>query len=113
MLDVVFIMLIFFIVTAVFVRDPGIEITRPTAATATFPPSSPVYVAISRDNEVWLDGARVETVRYEIERLHAANPGGGVIIQADADARNEYTMAVIDAAKAAGISSIRLSASRP
>jgi biopolymer transport protein ExbD len=114
MLDVVFIMLIFFIVTAVFIQQPGIDITRATANT-TMPVSSSVYVAISQDNEIWLDGDQVdvEAVRYRIERLHAENPGSGIVIQADADAKNEYTIAVMDAAKAAGLTSTMISATKP
>ena len=101
MLDVVFIMLIFFIVTAVFVKDPGVEVTRPTAVTA--------------QNEIWVDKRSVgsEGVRAAIERLHTENPEGGVVIQADSDAANEFVINVMDAAKAAGINDVTIAAAIP
>jgi len=55
MLDVVFIMLIFFIVTAVFVKDPGVEITRPTAASAFTPEKGSIFIAVTAGNEIWVD----------------------------------------------------------
>lgn len=114
MLDAVFILLIFFIVTAVFIKEPGIDITRPKASTATAPTSA-IYVAISQDNTVWLAGDSVElnTLSHLIERMHAENPGGGLIIQADAESNNKTTMAVMDAARTAGIPSVVLAAERP
>ena len=104
MLDVVFIMLIFFIVTAVFIREPGIDVTRPEARTAELPATVSVYVAISSDDEVWIDGHRVDAdaLRFEIERLHDQSPAGDIVIQADADSRSAAAIAVMDAAKAAG-----------
>lgn len=113
MLDVVFIMLIFFIVSAVFIRVPGVEVERPPAATARMPTTS-VLVAISSANEIWIDGRVVDagTVRYDIERLHAGNPGGGLVIQADSLASNRYTLAVMDAAKAAGVAPVILATKR-
>ncbi|MGD8323979.1 MAG: biopolymer transporter ExbD [Gammaproteobacteria bacterium] len=112
MLDVVFIMLIFFIVTAVFVKQPGIDIERPTALTREEPQGGAIYVAISPDGEIWIDGDEVELsgVRLQIERLHSENPEAGLIIQSDARARNENLIAVMDAAKAAGLSNVLIAA---
>lgn len=112
MLDVVFIMLIFFIVTAVFVKQPGIDIDRPTALTREEPQGGAIYVAISPDGEIWIDGDEVELsgVRLQIERLHSENPEAGLIIQSDARARNENLIAVMDAAKAAGLNNILIAA---
>lgn len=111
MLDVVFIMLIFFIVTAVFIREPGIDITRPAAANIETPKSA-VLIAINRDNEIWIDGDEIEMnlVRHRIEQLRTEKPESAVVIQADAESQSEYTLAVMDAAKAAGASSVLLSA---
>ena len=113
MLDVVFILLIFFIVAAVFIREPGIDVDRP-AATTTREQTTSVYIAISNENAIWIDGSEIEAdnLRYEIEKLHAENPGGGVVIQADARSRNETTLAVMDAAKAAGIDSVIIATQR-
>jgi len=115
MLDVVFIMLIFFIVTAVFVKDPGVEITRPTAASAFTPEKGSIFIAVTAGNEIWVDKRSVGTegVRAAIERLHTENPEGGVVITADAEAANEFVINVMDAAKGAGINDITIAASVP
>ncbi len=112
MLDVVFIMLIFFIVTAVFVKQPGIDIDRPEAITREEPRGGAIYVAISPEGEVWIDGDEVEltAVRLQIERLHSENPEAGLIIQSDAKARNETLIRVMDAAKAAGLTNVLIAA---
>jgi biopolymer transport protein ExbD len=115
MLDVVFIMLIFFIVTAVFVKEPGVEVNRPTAMTAFTPESGSIFIAVTANNEIWVDRRSVppEGVRAAIERLSAENPEGGVVIQADNAAYNEFVITVMDAAKAAGITEITLAAAAP
>ena len=111
MLDVVFIMLIFFIVTAVFVQDPGVEVARPEATTA-LSSSSSIFVAITSDNAIWIDGDEIERadVRAALEDLRSEAPESGVIIQSDAAANNETLIAVMDAAKAAGIEEIAVAA---
>ena len=85
MLDVVFIMLIFFIVTATFIKESGIEVNRPSAATATKQEKANILVAIGANNQIWIDRRQVDirSVRPNIERLHAENPQGSVVIQAD------------------------------
>ncbi len=115
MLDVVFIMLIFFIVTAVFVKDPGVEINRPEAVTAFIPDKGSIFVAVTAANEIWVDKRSVgaEGVRAAIERLHTENPEGGVVIQADAAAANEFVINVMDAAKDAGITNVTIAAAVP
>jgi biopolymer transport protein ExbD len=115
MLDVVFIMLIFFIVTAVFVKEPGVEVNRPEAMTAFTPESGSIFIAVSANNEIWIDGRSVppEAVRAAIERLAAENPEGGVVIMADNESFNEFVINVMDAAKAAGIAQITLAAAVP
>jgi len=115
MLDVVFIMLIFFIVTAVFVKEPGIDITRPEAVTRELPAGGAIYVAISSEGEIWIDGDEVElsAVRLSIERLSSENPEAGLIIQSDAKARNEALIQVMDAAKAAGMENVLIAAEGP
>jgi biopolymer transport protein ExbD len=112
MLDVVFIMLIFFIVTAVFVKDPGVEVERPEAITYQQAGAGSIYVAITPQDEIWIDRDVVDPteVRYAIERLHKETPEAGVVIQADSEARNELVIRVMDAAKAAGVNDIILSA---
>ena len=114
MLDVVFIMLIFFIVTAVFVREPGMEVTRPEAVTVV-PGGGSIFVAITANDQIWIDRRQVgvDGARSAIERLHSENPEGGVIIQADKAARNQTLIAVMDAAKEAGVNEITIAAQAP
>ncbi|WP_221799109.1 ExbD/TolR family protein [Oceanobacter mangrovi] len=111
MLDVVFIMLIFFIVTASFVKETGIEVNRPDASTSSAKPRANILIAISDTNEIWIDKRRVDEsqVRANIERMHAENPQGTVVIQADQEARTKTLVAVMDAARAAGVYDVSLS----
>jgi biopolymer transport protein ExbD len=105
MLDVVFIMLIFFIVTASFVKEAGIDVSRPNAPTAVAKKSANILVAISGKNEIWIDNRQVkpEGVRAQIERLHAENPEGAVMIQADKDSNADTLMQVMGAAREARV----------
>ena len=101
MLDVVFIMPIFFIVTATFIKESGVEVNRPDANTSDQKDNTTVLIAINADNSIWIDKRRVDvrSVRANIERLHAENPGGGVVIQADELASVKTFTAVLDAAR--------------
>ena len=110
MLDVVFIMLIFFIVTATFIKQSGIEVVRPEAMTAEQKPTVSVLVAISEDGDIWIDKSRVDptAVRAHIERLHEENPKGGLVIQADRGSKNEQLMSVLNAARAAGLTQVAI-----
>ncbi len=112
MLDVVFIMLIFFIVTAWFVKEAGIEIRRPPAATAVRQERGNIMVAITANDQIWIDRRPVDPrfVRANIERLHAENPQGSVVIQADKDSKNGLLVQVMDAARLAGVKSVSLAA---
>ena len=105
MLDVVFIMLIFFIVTASFVKEAGIDVLRPTAETAESKKKANILVAISGNNEIWIDRQKVDqqAVRAQIERLHAENPEGSVLIQADKESHSETLLAVMAAAREAKV----------
>ncbi len=112
MLDVVFIMLIFFIVTASFVKEAGIDITRPPAATAERKERGNILVAITADDQIWVDRRMVDprALRANLERFHAENPQGSVMIMADENSKNKLLVLVMDAARLAGISSVALAA---
>lgn len=112
MLDVVFIMLIFFIVTATFIKESGIEIEKPKAATASTQEKASILIAIDRNNTIWIDGRQIDprSMRPIIERLHAENPKGSVVIQADKASRNDTLVKVMDASRRAGITDIALAA---
>ena len=111
MLDVVFIMLIFFIVTASFVKESGIEVNRPDASTAQAKPRANILIAVNAADEIWINKRRVDVsqVRANIERLHAENPQGTVVIQADEESNTKAVVAVMDAARAAGVYDVSLS----
>jgi biopolymer transport protein ExbD len=112
MLDVVFIMLIFFIVTASFVKESGMDINRPNAATAVKKERGNILIAITPTGQIWIDRRQVDvrSVRANIERLHAENPQGAVVIQADREAKNGLLVEVMDAAKLAGVENISIAA---
>jgi len=111
MLDVVFIMLIFFIVTASFIKEAGIDVQRPEASRVEPRPKANILVAISSQNEIWIDRKQVEprAVKQAFERLLAENPEGSVVIQADQDAYTESVLAVADAARQANITRVSIS----
>jgi len=112
MLDVVFIMLIFFIVTASFVKEAGIDVNRPGAATAERKEKGNILVAISADNQIWIDRRQVDprALRANIERMHAENPLGAVVIQADEESKNKLLVQVMDAARSAGVTNVSIAA---
>jgi len=112
MLDVVFIMLIFFIVTASFVKEAGIDVNRPDAATAVKKEKANILVAITANNQIWIDRRRVDprSVRANIERLHAENPQGTVVIQADEEANTKTLVGVMDSARQAGVYNVAIAA---
>jgi biopolymer transport protein ExbD len=112
MMDIVFIMLIFFIVTTSFTKESGIEVNRPSAQTAERQQQGNILVAISADNEIWIDKREIDVraVRANIERLHAENPEGAVIVQADKDSRNGMLVQVIDQIRLAGVNNVSLAA---
>ena len=112
MIDIVFIMLIFFIVTASFIKESGIEVNRPGAVTAERKERASILVAIDENGQVWVDKRPVDirAVRANIERLRAENPEGGVGIQADTESKNGILVKVMDAARLAGASDVSLAA---
>ena len=114
MLDVVFIMLIFFIVTASFVKEAGIDVSRPDAATAERKERGNILVAISESGQIWIDKRHVDirAVRANIERLAAENPQGSVVIQADKDSKNGILVQVMDAARLAGVEQVSIAAEK-
>ena len=112
MLDVVFFMLIFFIVTASFVKESGLEVNRPDAPTAVKKENANILVAIGASNEIWINRRRIDprAVRANIERMHAENPEGAVIIQADKKAFTETLVLVMDSARQAGVFNVSIAA---
>jgi biopolymer transport protein ExbD len=111
MLDVVFIMLIFFIVTASFIKEAGIDVNRPDApVTETRPEDANILVLITATDEIWIDRRMIDprAVRANIERLHAENPNGSVVIQANKKSTNKVLVWVMDSSRSAGVYNISI-----
>ncbi|MCE2595038.1 biopolymer transporter ExbD [Motilimonas cestriensis] len=115
MLDVVFIMLIFFIVTTSFVRESGVEVNRPKAASASEQKNAGVFIAVKENGEIYLDRKQldVQKVHSVLERIIAERGEVGLVIQADQMARHGVVVKVMDAAKSAGIKQISVAAEQP
>lgn len=115
MLDVVFIMLIFFIVSASFVKTAGIEVNSPELSQASPQDNASIFIAINAQGEVWLDKREIDirTVRAIIARMHAEKPEASVLVQADKKATTDALMQVLDQVKAAGISNVAVASKGP
>ncbi|MBV32884.1 MAG: biopolymer transporter ExbD [Porticoccaceae bacterium] len=114
MLDVVFIMLIFFIVTSTFVKESGVDVSRPNADTAVVTESNSIQIGITSSNQIFMDKRQVDkrAVRANVERGLAENPGAAVIIVADADSKTETLIEVMDQSRLAGAVSVSVAADK-
>ncbi len=112
LIDIVFIMLIFFIVTATFVKETGIDVNKPDAPTAEVKKKANILIAIDANNNIWLDRRKIDvrSVYPNIKRLRAENPQGSVVIQADEESKNKMLVEVMDAVRQAGVFNIALAA---
>jgi biopolymer transport protein ExbD len=110
MLDIVFIMLIFFIVTTVFVKEAGVNVNKPNGSLAVTPKNANIFIAITEDGQVWMDKRPIDTdsVRANLERLMAEQPSDVIIIQADKESEHGLVVEVMDQIKSAGIDRISI-----
>ena len=115
LIDMVFILLIFFAVNASFVKEAGVEIERPSARTAQTKQQANIMIAVTENDEVWVDRQRVDprSVRGHVERLHAENPEGSVVILADEESRTGLVIEVLDQARLAGVDNVAVAATPP
>ena len=115
LIDMVFILLIFFLVTTSFVKETGVDISRPAATTAVAKTQSTILIGITKDNTVHLDRREIDVraVRANVERAMAENPEGAVVIVADKDSRTGLVIEVMDACKLAGAENVSIAASLP
>ncbi len=111
MLDVVFILLIFFIVTSVFVTEAGIEVNKPAASTAEPKSKDLILIAVSPEGDIWIDGEQVDPrfIRSRFELRLAEAPNSSVVIQGDRAASNQYVMDILRAAREAQIANVSIS----
>jgi biopolymer transport protein ExbD len=111
MLDVVFIMLIFFIVTATFIRETGLDVNRPdTPEAQVVQEEGAILVIIDESDDIWIDNRIVDprAVRANIERLHAEDPERPVVVQTGATSSAEQLVTVMDASRLAGVYNISI-----
>lgn len=113
LIDMVFILLIFFLVTASFTKESGIDVDRPTAQTAVREEQGSIIIGVTKDGEIWLDNQNIElrAVRAHVEHLHTQNPEGTVIILADKNAKTGLTVEVLDQVRLAGVTNVSIAAS--
>lgn len=112
LMDIVFIMLIFFIVTTSFIKESGVDVNRPSANTAERKEHGNILIAITANDEIWMDKRPVDirAVRANVERLKAESPEASVVIQADKDSKNGLLVQVMDQVHLAGILNISIAA---
>ena len=112
MIDIVFIMLIFFIVTTSFVKETGIEVSRPSADTAERKEQGNILIGIRDNGEVWMDNRQIEpdAIRANVERMLAENPEASVVVVADKAAQSGVMVQAIDQARQAGAEGVSIAA---
>ena len=112
LIDMVFILLIFFAVTATFTKEAGVEIERPSARSAVTQEKANIMIAVTENGEVWVDRKRVDSrsVRGHVERLRAENPEGAVVILADSKSETGLVIQVLDQVRLAGVENVAVAA---
>jgi biopolymer transport protein ExbD len=115
MLDVVFIMLIFFIVVASFIKEAGVEVNRPDNNQPDNPEdSTSILVEVASDNQIWMENRRVDirAVRANIQRLLAEDPEAPVTIKVEKGAEAGIVIDVADAARESGVAAVNWASDR-
>lgn len=110
MLDIVFIMLIFFIVTAVFVKKSGVDVLRPDAKTADEVKRVSILIGVTEENEIWINKKefKQEEVRAVVEKMYKENPKGNVVIQADTGSRSGTVVSIIQTLNDLGVKGVSI-----
>jgi biopolymer transport protein ExbD len=113
MLDFVLNLLIFFIITAVFAKEIGLTVSRPSATNAEKKESGNIVVAIDSAGDIWIEKRIVDVraVRANIERLHAQKPDDAVVVIAEKGAHTGVLVQVIDQVRQGGVQSVSIAAS--
>ncbi|MBK6901070.1 biopolymer transporter ExbD [bacterium] len=114
LIDMVFLLLIFFVVTTSFVKESGVDVQRSTAATAEVKEHGNIMVGLNAAGEVWFDGERVDvrSVRAHVERALAEDPESGVVIVADKKSETGLVVQIMDQCRLAGAKDVSLAANR-
>lgn len=113
LIDMVFILLIFFLVTTSFVKETGIEVNRPAAATAVSKEKANILIGVTKDNRIFMDNREIDirTLRANVERALAENPESSVVIVADRESRTGMAIQAMDACRMAGAQNVSIAAS--
>ncbi len=114
LIDMVFILLIFFLVTATFVRESGVEIRRPEAASAQTKDAAGIFIAVTQDGSIFIDKNLVDlrNVRGIVEQFLLENPSGAVMLEADRESMTGRMVQVLDQCRMAGAENIAVSTVR-
>jgi biopolymer transport protein ExbD len=112
LIDMVFILLIFFLVTTSFVKETGVDIARPTATSAVSKSNPTILIGVTKENTIHIDKQLVDirAVRANVERVLAENPEGQVVIVADKESLTGLVITVMDACKLAGAQHVSIAA---
>jgi biopolymer transport protein ExbD len=115
LIDMVFILLIFFLVNTSFVKETGIDVNRPTAASAVVKNRAGILIAIDQSNRIFMDHREIDlrVVRANVERALAENPEGAVVVVADKASTTGVAIQVMDGCRLAGAANVSLAASVP
>lgn len=115
LIDMVFILLIFFLVTTSFVKETGVDISRPAASTAVSKTGTTILLGVTKDSTVHMDKREIDprAVRANVERALAENPEAAVVIVADKESLTGLVINVMDSCKLAGAENVALAASLP
>ena len=115
LIDMVFILLIFFLVTTSFVKETGVDISRPAASTAVSKTGTTILIGVTRDSTIHMDKREIDVraVRANVERALAENPEASVVIVADKESLTGLVINVMDSCKMAGAENVSLAASLP
>lgn len=115
LIDMVFILLIFFLVTTSFVKETGIDVNRPTASTAVSKAKATILIGIDAANRIYIEHREVDVraVRANVERALAENPEGAVVVVADKASSTGTAIRVIDGCRMAGAKNVSLAAKPP
>jgi len=115
LIDLVFLLLIFFLVTTSFVKETGIDVNRPTASTAMPKKKGNILIGVDSDGRVFLEGRQIDirSVQAHIERCLAENPEGSIVIVADKNSHTGIVIRVMDQCRLAGAKNISIAAARP
>ena len=115
LIDMVFILLIFFAVNSTFVKFPGVEVDQPVARSAVVRQSATILIAVTENGEVWIDRNQVDIrrLRGAIERMFVETPDASVVVLSDQNSRSGVVVEVIDQARLAGADNVALAAAAP